>query len=335
MKKTIALLLTLGLSISFGVCAGAQEKDSNSAETGKLKIVHIVRQTGDVVWEEFMNGATAYGEMSGNEVINLAPIEYDPAEQVQLVQDALAMNPDVIAITPIDPDTVEPLLKQARENGIAVITQEATEMTNHDYDLCFASNKVYGESVAENMAKLCGGEGDYVVVVGSLSNSAEMERAEAGIAYIKENYPDMNLVCDITAPVESSTENVRSLFNELLTTYPNLKALWTHEDLNIAGLVCEENGLIGKLVVIGLGFPSECRDYIESGAISMSVFPPTDVIGGAMCALGAAVANGEEIKTGMDLGIEGYNSVEVDGKIVSGAGLVYHTIDNLDEYTRP
>lgn len=332
MKKTLAMLLSATMICSLGTGAMAEEaKDSSEP----LTIVHIVRQAGDVVWECFMDGATKYGEDSGDKVVNLAPTEYDPAEQVQLLQDALAMNPDVIAITPIDPDTVEPLLKQAREAGIVVISQEASTMVNKDYDLCFASNTVYGETVAEQMAQKCDGKGDYVVVVGSLSNSAEMQRAEAGIAYLEKNYPDMNLVCDITAPVDNSTEGVRSLFNELLTTYPTLSALWTHEDLNIAGLVCEENGLIGKLVVIGLGFPSECRDYIEEGAITMSVFPPTDVIGEAMCALGAAIVRGEEVVNGMDIGVEGYHSLEVEGDVVSGAGLILYTTENLDEYTTP
>lgn len=326
MKKTLALLL---------VCLMAFAGIAVAETTEPLKIVHIVRQGGDVVWECFMDGANQWAEMSGDEVINLAPIEYDAAEQVQLLQDALAMEPDVIAITPIDPDTVEPLLKQARAEEIVVISQEATDMVNKDYDLCFASNKFYGEDVAENMAQLCGGSGNYAVVVGSLANSAEVERAEAGIAYLEANYPDMHLVCDITSPVGSSTEDVRSLFNELLTTYPDLTALWTHEDLNIAGLVCEENGLIGKLTVIGLGFPSECRDYLESGAISMSIFPPTDVIGTAMCALGAAKVRGVEIVTGADIGVDGYHSIEVEGDVVMGAGLNHHTAANLDEWTTP
>ena len=44
--------------------------------------------------------------------------------------------------------------------------------------------------------------------------------------------------------------------------------------------------------------------------------------------------NGEEIKDGVDLGIDGYNSMTLDetGKILMGSGWVCVTKDNMEEY---
>lgn len=54
----------------------------------------------------------------------------------------------------------------------------------------------------------------------------------------------------------------------------------------------------------------------------------------AMCDLAVKILNGEEIKDGVDLGIDGYNSMTLDetGKILMGSGWVCVTKDNMEEY---
>jgi simple sugar transport system substrate-binding protein len=43
--------------------------------------------------------------------------------------------------------------------------------------------------------------------------------------------------------------------------------------------------------------------------------------------------NGEEVKSGIDLGVEGYNNVVIDGRVVIGQGWLAITKDNVDSFT--
>ncbi len=48
--------------------------------------------------------------------------------------------------------------------------------------------------------------------------------------------------------------------------------------------------------------------------------------------LAMMVMNGEEVKDGMDLELEGYNSVKLDGKVIYGQAWVNVNRDNIADY---
>ena len=54
--------------------------------------------------------------------------------------------------------------------------------------------------------------------------------------------------------------------------------------------------------------------------------------GYAMNVVAAKAMNGETIETGADLGVEGYNEVRVDGKVIYGQAWVDVTADNMNDY---
>jgi simple sugar transport system substrate-binding protein len=51
-----------------------------------------------------------------------------------------------------------------------------------------------------------------------------------------------------------------------------------------------------------------------------------------MNTLAVMVMNGEEVSDGMDLGLPGYESVTLDGKVIYGQAWVNVDADNMDEY---
>ena len=44
------------------------------------------------------------------------------------------------------------------------------------------------------------------------------------------------------------------------------------------------------------------------------------------------VLNGETVTDGMDLGVTGYNSISLDGKVIFGQAFVEVTAENLADY---
>ena len=65
---------------------------------------------------------------------------------------------DAICIVQVDPESIEPVLKQARDAGIVVVAHEGANLENVDYDIEAFSNAGYGEFIMDNLAEAMGEE---------------------------------------------------------------------------------------------------------------------------------------------------------------------------------
>ncbi len=353
MKKSFALLVSLLMLVSMlAACGGsasssaaaaeptaAAEGDSSTdaapaeGEGGSYTMFMVLRQIGDAYYDTIGNGAVEWGKQNGVDVKYVAPTEYDAAAQIALIQDCIAQQPDAILCAPVSNEACEPVFKQARDAGIIVITNEAEGMANIDWNVEYLAAEPYAENWVELMAEHNGGAGDYVCMVGSLQNTAEVARCNNAIAYAKENYPDMNLVTDIVEPANDTADAHLSLFKELLTTYPDLKSIFSAQSVAQAALSIEEAGKTGECFASGEAIPSEVNQYIENGTAA-SIVADLSVCGGALAAVAQRMLDGEAIDEGMDLGIFGFDAclVSQDKKLVEANDMLIVTKDNYQEY---
>lgn len=326
-RVVLPLLLTLSMVLS-GCSAPAKTQTtaapvsttSAAADAGqeaqpqkKYKIICIQRMAGASYWDTLAKGCSQAGEDLGQEVINMSPTESDAAAQIAVLQDAIALQPDAITIVPVSNDALEPLLKQAMDQGIVVITGEGVGMTNHDWDLAGLNTENYANHAIDELAKAMGEEGDYALMAGSLTNSGHMSRLEAMKKRQEELYPNMHLVSgEIIAPTAGTADSALALFKELIVTYPDLKGIFTHEKTAQAALAVEEAGKLDQITVMGYATPNEAGQYLASGAITLSIVGDTIAKGAATVALAVKVLDGEEVVEGMDLGYTGFDSIIVD-----------------------
>jgi simple sugar transport system substrate-binding protein len=159
--------------------------------------------------------------------------------------------------------------------------------------------------------------------------------ADAGVARQEEAYPNMTLVDDKRVSSESDAEIAYQKTKELLKKYPNLKGILGTSSFDAPGAAraIEELGLAGKVHAISVALPSEARDYLKDGVLqSVALWDPA-LSAKAMLNLAMAIWNGEEVATGMDLGVEGYENVTINGTNVIGQGWIAITKDNVDNFT--
>ena len=315
---------------------GSGTPDETAAASGQTyKIINILRLAGDSYWDTIARGYTQFGEDTGHEIINISPTESDAAQQLTILQDAIAQQPDAITIVPISNDACEPLLKQAMEAGIVVITGEGVGMENHDWDLAGLNTENYGNHAMDELAKAMGEEGEYMLMAGSLTNSGHMSRLNQMIKRQEELYPNMTLASgEIVAPTAGTADSHLALFKEMLTTYPNIKGIFAHESTAQAALAVEEAGKIGQVSVMGYCMPDEAGQYLESGAMTLSIIGDPVAKGAATCALAVKVLDGEEIVDGIDLGYVGFDAavVDVDKKSVQANGFIDINKDNYKDF---
>ena len=245
----------------------------------------------------------------------------DAALQVKEVENLIAQMVDVLTIVPVSPEALEPVLTKAREAGIVVISHEAQGIVNVDYDVEAFDGAAYGAHLMDQLAAAMGEEGDYIISVGSLTAASHMSWANGALEHQLEAYPNMNCI-NADAFVESNYNQKASQEKaaELMKTYPDLKGMFVTSATDLPGyaLAIEEAGKQDEISCVGNGVPNANKDYLASGALDfLGCWDPADTAR-VMCKVGELIKNGEEIVDGMDLGVEGYNSITLDGNVILG-----------------
>lgn len=349
MKKILVLLVCIVMLLSFAACGQkdvAEQTDSGSADDAAgdktYKIGVVVKLIG-IGWFDRMNeGLEEFSAQTGHEVFMMGPSEADAAQQVQILEDLIAQNVDAICVVPFSPEACEPVLKRAREKGIVVISHEADNLVNVDYDIEAFDNYAYGAELMKVLGEKLGGEGKYATTVGAVTAKSQNQWEEGGVTYQEENFPNMELV---ERKLETYDEQKKSeeIMTELLKKYPDLVGFQgaTSQDAPGAAAAVEKAGLIGKVHVVGTSLVSISGKYLESGALdAIGFWDPADA-GKAMCQLAVMCLDGrqDEIKEGVDLGIPGYNSLQYNPEITEnqekylyGAAWVFVTKENMDDY---
>ena len=130
----------------------------------------IVKIAGIQWFNRMDTGVKKFAADTGNNSYEVGPAKADAQLQVQLVEDMIAKKADAITVVPFSPESLEPVLEKARAAGIKVVTHEASNIKNADWDLEAFQNVDYGKHQMDLLADCMHGEGQYAVFVGSLTS---------------------------------------------------------------------------------------------------------------------------------------------------------------------
>ncbi|MCQ8783102.1 autoinducer 2 ABC transporter substrate-binding protein [Mangrovibrevibacter kandeliae] len=323
-RSLIAAALGLGIAASGASAAAAQDKS--------YSIVTVVKLSGIAWFNRMEEGVKQFAKDTGNNATQVGAATADSALQIQLIEDLVARGVDAITVVPNSPQALEPVLKRALDNNIVVIGHEGADLKNITYDVEAFDNKAYGEHLMKRLAEDMGEEGEYAVFVGYLTSNTHNQWVDAAIAYQKAHYPKMTLVVDKLESQEQQQVAYQKT-RELLRTHPNLKGVQGSAGTDVVGaaLAVEEAGLSGKVKIVGTSLPSIAGPYLGTEIDMISFWDPAKA-GYAQDVLAVKALKKEPVKAGDDLGVEGYNDVKVDGKVVYGQAWVDVTEENADKY---
>ncbi|MCC6611916.1 MAG: autoinducer 2 ABC transporter substrate-binding protein [Anaerolineae bacterium] len=344
----VVFALTI-LALSFGV-SFAQEATPDAPSSpgaildvsGDWTIATVVKLTGIAWFDRMETGVNWVSEDYPNvTAFQQGPAQADAALQVQVIEDLLAQGVDALCVIPFQPETVEPVLQRAREEGVVVITHEASNQENIDYDIEAFDNSAYGVHLMEALAERMNYEGEYTVFVGSLTSATHNQWVDAAIAYQQENYPDMTFVGDKNESFDDPQQAYERM-QELLIAYPNLRGVQGSASTDVVGVgqAVEEAGLQDQIVVVGTSLPSISRDLINTDAIDLISFWDPALAGYACNMLAIQqlegtlpVTDGELPEEGFGFSnLTGYEELSLVDKVFYGAAWVDVTSENVDEW---
>jgi len=345
-KRLCAVLLGAVMALPVTACGTVESASSTTtaakettvqADTTKAAddgyTIAVVPKMTSIAWFQRMEvGVKEYAKDKGIDAFYTGPSEGDGALQAQAIEDLIAQGVDAICVVPFSTEALEPVLKKAREAGIVVITHEAAGMTNMDYDIEAFDNAAYGEHFMEKIGELTSGKGEYVLEVGALTSASHNQWVDAAKALQESKFPDMSQYGDKIETKDDQSVSY-SKIKEALTANPNIAAIEGSAMGDVAGaaLAVSELGLSGKVKIVGTSLVSVSGKYIKDGTINMISFWDPALAGKAMIELAVKVLDGEKIDSGLDLGIDGYNKLTLDGNVLYGQAWIDVTKDNVDD----
>jgi rhamnose transport system substrate-binding protein len=271
MKKLVALVLCVAMLL----CA------ATALAEGQTYAI-ITKSAGNPYNEREASGFQEVIEAAGYEAIIKHPAEITAEAQITLINELVAQGVQGIAIAANDFDALQTVNKAAMDAGIKVISLDSScnpesRMTHINQ----AGVVEVAQALVDATYDLTGGEGDWAI----LSATSIATNQNAWIDAMKviledEKYAKLNLV-EISYGDDLFQMSVDKT-QALLQNYPELKLINAPTTVGIAAAskVIEDEGLQGKVIVTGLGLPSEMVDYMTGDTPAcpyMFLWNPIDV----------------------------------------------------------
>ena len=350
-KSLLALGMVVAMTATMMAGCGSSSSDSSTAASdsteaadtadtsadaaaeeskgGDYKIAVVPKMTNIGWFQRMEEGVNDYNKENGTDYVYRGSAE--GADQAGIVEQMLAEDWDAICVVPFDSESLAPVLEKAREQGIVVITHEASSMDPKyfDYDIEAFVNADYGTHFAEALSDITGGEGTYIQFVGDLNSVSHNEWCDAADEYFAANTNMKKLGRYETGDDTTSSYNQTK---ELLQANPDITAIEGSASTDVVGAAqaVDELGLTGKVAVVGTSMTSIARNYVEKDVINtFSVWDPAKA-GQAMIELAIDVLDNGEAPDALN--VEGYESLTADGTVLYGNARVDVTKDNMDEY---
>jgi ribose transport system substrate-binding protein len=216
----------LALAAAIALVASACGDGDEAADGGEepLDIVLIQGVAGDEFYITMDCGARAAAEELGVNYSVQGPNEFDPTEQIPIVEAVTAQQPDAILIAPTERTALAGPLQAAQDAGITVVLVDTIVDDPNIGISRIATDNVEGGRVAgEALVELIGGEGTVFVnttqpgvstVEERVQGFEEVIEGEPGIEYLgaEFNNDDPTRAAEITSAVLAANRDLTGIF---------------------------------------------------------------------------------------------------------------------------
>jgi ribose transport system substrate-binding protein len=192
--------------------------------------------------------------------------ENNASKQVSDVESLIAQNVRTLIISPVTADALTPVVKQAMDAGIPVVTLDRkvnTDVTLH----IGADNKLIGKTAGEFVCKALEGKGNVIEIQGTAGASATVDRHDEFHRTIAAQCPDVKVVADqvcnyVREPAIKFMEDMLQRFKP-----GEIQLVYAHNDDMALGAVTalEAAGRLGEVKVVGIDGENAAYDAIKAG----------------------------------------------------------------------
>jgi ribose transport system substrate-binding protein len=246
----------------------------------QIQIALVTKALDSEFWQRMKIGAErSAGAMQGVSLSVLAPErEINIDQQVSILEDLILKRVSALAVAPAGVSEILPVLDKAKAAGIPVVIVDTDLEWPAKLSYIGTDNRLGGRIAGEYVVKLLGGKGKVAVIRGVLGVATHEERL-AGFREALAAAPGVE--CVAVQPANSERAQGMAVMENLLTTHPDLRAVFATNDQMALGAVeaASARNLSGKLAVVGFDATREAVRAVESGRLSAVVAQHPEMMG--------------------------------------------------------
>jgi ribose transport system substrate-binding protein len=269
----VLFLCLTALLLPFSHKAQAQEKK-------KYTIALIPGLTTDAFYITMHKGAQAAADALGVEFVFQGAPEFNPVQQVPVLNAIIGRKPDAILIAPTDKGQLVGPLKKAADSGIPVITVDTFIGDGHyqtgsgdaDFPLSYiaSDNILGGEIAAKALAKAIGDKGK-VYVSNVKPNISTTDQREQGFKQEMKKHPNITVL--ETQFNDDDANKAASQFQAMYARTPDLAGVFGANLFSATGAAngVKQANAKGKIKVVAFDAPTSMIDDIKAGNIDIAI----------------------------------------------------------------
>jgi len=315
--------------------AGAGGGSTGTPASTTYKVAFVPKLQG-VPYFEAMNagGQKAAAELGNVEWLYQGPTQADAAAQADIVRSYIQQKVNTLIVAPNDPDSMAPLLQQAKDAGIHVATADTDAPSSvREAFVNQATADGIGQALTDSLLQAMGGKGKYAIV--SCGQTAENLNSWIKVqqAYTASKYPEAQIV-DVVYAGEDQAKSTQ-MATDLMNAHPDLTGLVGECTSSAPGVAqaVQDAGKIGQVFTVGLGTPQSMKPYLDNGSSSSAILWDVEKLGYLTAWTGAQLAEGKQFSETNDVGPD-LTGIAYDASsktLLLGPPLTI-TKDNVDQF---
>ncbi|MBQ1445015.1 MAG: ABC transporter substrate-binding protein [Renibacterium sp.] len=299
-------------AVSLAACDTAQPSGGASSG-GKAYIAIVSKGFQHQFWQSVKQGAEkAAAEFDVDISFEGPDKETNVQQQMDQLGNAMAKNPQALALAALDSKAAEGVLQDAKNRKIPVIAFDSGVDSSIPVATASTDNKAAAAEAAKNLARLIGNSGKIAIIGHSQTATSGTDRRDGFVDWLKANAPGIS-IADIQYADGDQLKSTDAAKN-ILSANPDLKGMYGTNEGAAIGVVnaVQELSLSGKITVVGFDSGKAQIDAIRSGLMAGAVTQNPVGIGYETVKAAVAAIKGETVQKVIDTGFYWYDKTNID-----------------------
>ena len=289
-------ILSLCLVVAGVLYAGYRQ------DTKRIKIIYVAKNNEE---SDFWAAAVAGAKMAAKEFeaelsVLSTKKELDLEIQNDLIDQAIAENPDVILLTPADYTATLPKAKKIKEKGIKLVLIDSI-LEEAIADSVVSTDNLYAGEGLGAYAKSLMQEDTKIGIVSHVKGSSTAIEREEGVR--KGLGDEQDKIVEVVYS-DSQYEKAYQVTKKLLLKYPDMNLLIALNEYSTvgAGRAVKDMGLDKQVNIIGFDNSIEEIRFLESGIVEGIVIQRPFEMGYLGVEAGVELVKGRKVEKEIDSG---------------------------------
>ena len=332
MLKTSLIAKTLTATLVASALMATSAAGAWAADQPKVAFVPQI--VGIPYFKAMQDGGERAAKQFGVDFIYSGPVDTNPMDQLQIVQNLIAQGVNAISVSVLDASSIAPVVAQAKAKNIKLFTSDSDAPdSGRAVYVAQATDEGLGDTIIDQMVDRVGDH----ATTGIVSGEATASNLNAWISFmqkrVKEKYPNVTLLKPQFAGGTAS--RAAQISTDLMSSHPDLKGIIAVASTTCPGVAqaIETADKIGKVIGAGYCSPNTARSYLKSGSFGYSVLWDPEKLGYLTVWAGKQLIDGKSFSAenhvpGLD------QSVKYDAKtgvLLLGSPAVF-TAKNVDQF---